>query len=320
MAVDRSVDPETHEMYLKGMYHLNKFTPEGIQKGLQYLHQAVEKTPDEPLAHAGLALAYNLISHMPAPPPDAVPKARAATERALELDPNLAEAQLSLAMISIYTDWDRSLAKRAYERALELNPSLAMAHAHFCFCLTAEGEVKRGLSELHQAQKLDPLHPMYPGWLGESYYVFGDFERAIEESKKALELNPDLPIGLFSLGSAYARKGMFEDALELHKRVAELSPSYRFALGETYALAGRRDEARKIVADLESQPSVWDSWGIALIYQALGETDNAFHWLEVAYRQRHPYVQWFRMPRNFRDLSEDPRYGDLAKRLNLPDV
>jgi TolB-like protein/Flp pilus assembly protein TadD len=312
-----TVDSVTHEMYLKGMYHLNKFTPDGMERGLDYLSRAVERAPDDPLVHAGLALGYMLVAHTPSPPPDTVPNARKAIKRALDLDAEVAEVHLSLAMISVYSDWEREAGKRAYERALELNPSLAMAHAHSGWLHAVDGEVEEGLSSIRQAQSLDPLNAIHSAWLGELYFLEGYFDEAIEEALKAVELNPDFPIGLFVLGAGYAAKGRFDEAIEMHKKAAATGPDYAWCLGETYALNGDVDRAREIAATIENKPTVWDSYGLARIYRALGDDDMVFQWLEAGYQQRHPYIQWFQLPGNFGTLRDDPRYGDLSVRLGL---
>jgi tetratricopeptide (TPR) repeat protein len=299
------------------MYHLNKFTPEGIEKGLAYLHEAVEKDPADALAYAGLALGYEIIAHTPSPPPDAPKKSRAALLKALELDETLAEAHLTLAMLKVYTDWDMTGAEQSYRRALELNSSLALAHAHYAWYLEIDDRIDEALAEMYKAQELDPLTPVYPAWQGWLYNDGGHYDKAIEQAKKALELVPDFPVGLYVLGCAYAGKGMYEEAITVHQKAGELSPDFKWGLGQTYALAGRKNEAYEVAAELESQSKVWDTFGLAEIYAALGDMDKAFHWLEVAYQQRHPYIQWLTGNSNFKPLHDDPRFNDLAQRLNL---
>ncbi|MFQ6114573.1 MAG: tetratricopeptide repeat protein [bacterium] len=150
------------------------------------------------------------------------------------------------------------------------------------------------------------------------YFWEGDYDAAIEEAQKSLELNPDFPIGLYVLGCGYAAKGRYEAAIETHRKARAISPDFGWGLGQTYALAGRREKALEVAAELESQAKVWDSFGLAEIYTALGETDETFRWLEAAFQQRHPYIQWLRRDGSFDPLRDDPRYNDLAKRLNLP--
>jgi tetratricopeptide (TPR) repeat protein len=318
LASTREVNPETYKAYLRGMFYFNKYTPEGIEKGLAYLHEAVEKDPADPLAYAGLALGYNIIAHTPGPPPYAIPRARKAALRALELDENLAEVHLALAMIKLYDDRDRTGAEQAFQRALELNSSLALAHPHHAFLIWINGHVDEAIAELSLSQELDPLEPIYPAWHGWFYFWNGEYDKAIEETLKSLELDPDFPIGLYVLGCCYAAKGMYEEAIASHHKAGEINPNFRWGLGQTYALAGRKDKALEVAAELESQPKVWDTFGLAEIYTALGEKDEAFRWLEAAYEQRHPYIQWLVRDGNFDPLRDDPRYNDLAQRMNLP--
>jgi serine/threonine protein kinase/Flp pilus assembly protein TadD len=313
----RKIKPETHELYLKGMYHLNKLTPAGIEKGLEYLHEAIEKDPDQPLVQAGIASDYGLIAHTTSPTPEKYERSRKAALKALELDPNLAEAHLELALTQVYYDRDRVAAENSYRRALELNPSLAYAHTHYGWFLQLKGEVDQAITEMNRAIELDPLDPLYTAWLGYMYWWEGEFDKAIAEAQKSLELNPDFPVGLFVLGNAYADKGMFEQAIVAHQKATALNPRRKWALGITYGKAGRKEEALAIAAELESKPSISGTWRLALIYAALGDKDKTFYWLDQAYEQRAPYIQWFVRDGNFDWLKDDPRYIELAQRMNL---
>jgi len=172
---------------------------------------------------------------------------------------------------------------------------------------------------LHRAQKLDPLLPIFPAWQGWCYFWMERYDEAIIEAEKSLELVSDFPIGLAVLGLAYSAKGMYEQAIDTHQKMAAINPDLRWALGHTYALAGRRDEALAVVAELENQSSSWFTWGIAGIYTALDKKNEAFYWLEKAYQKRHPYILWLKCACIFNSLREDPRYKDLARRLNLPE-
>jgi tetratricopeptide (TPR) repeat protein len=173
---------------------------------------------------------------------------------------------------------------------------------------------------MRRVQEVDPLSPLGPAWRGWQYWWAGQYEEAIDEARKSLELDPDLAVGLYVLGSAYAEKGMYEEAIKAHQRAGVLSPDWKSALGRTYALAGRQDEARLVLAELEADPTTWDTWFIAQIYAVLGGKDEAFRWLEAAYEHpRHPYLPWIRHPPAFKPLHDDPRFGDLLRRMNLPE-
>ena len=147
--------------------------------------------------------------------------------------------------------------------------------------------------------ELDSLEPLYPAWLGYMYWWEGDFDKAIAEAQKALELNPDFPVGLFVLGNAYADKGMYEQAIVANKRASRINPGRKWALGITYGKAGSSEEALAIAAELESQAGVKETWRLALIYAALRDKDKTFYWLNEAYEQRAPHIQWFMKDGNF---------------------
>jgi len=315
----RRVNPETYEAYLKGMFHMNKLTPEGTEKGLDYLRQAIEKDPADPLAYAGLALGYAIMGHDTRPPPDALPRAKAAALKALELDDTLAEAHEALAEVRIYYDWDLAGAERSFHRALELNPNLAVAHGQYAWFLTLFGRWDEALAEQKRAQELDPLAPVYSAWLGWMYLWLERYEDAMVEARKSLELDPDFPLGHYVMGTAYAEKGMYEEAIAAHKKAGAASPGWGWGLGVTYALAGRNDEARMVLDELEKEVYQWDTWGLAEIYATLGDKDGAFRWLEAAYEQRHSYIPWLNEFPAFEPLRDDPRFGDLLRRLNLPE-
>jgi TolB-like protein/TPR repeat protein len=317
--VTRQVNPETYELYLKGMYHINKYTPEGFTKGFEYLNKAAEIDPEDPLPHSALALAYCILAHTPAPPPNAMAMALSEATIALELDDSLAEVYLTFGMLNQYQDWDQPAAEKNIRQALSLNPNLALAYAHLAFNQLLTGNNEIVLAEAKRAQELDPLVPLYPAWNGWIYYWLGQFDEAIIEASKSIELLADFPIGLYVIGCAQAAKGNFEEAIAAHQRVGEVDPSWKWALGQTYALAGRNDEAQQIASELENKGSHWDAWGIAEIYTALGDYDKALFWLEKAFEQKHPYALWLTCNPNFDVLNEEPRYKALVQKLNIPD-
>ena len=320
LASARPVNPETYEAYLKGMFYLNKFTPEGFEKGLGYLLESVKNDPADPLAYAGLALGYSPIgSHNPAPTPDAFPKARAAALKALELDETSAEAHAALAQIKLYKDWDWAGAEKAFRRALEINPNLAEARAHYAWYLNLFGRQDEALAEMKRAQQVDPLTPTWTAWMGDLNWTVGQYDKTIEFERKALELNPDFPWAFHFLGLAYAEKGMYEEAIAAHQKAVAAVPNWRWGLAHTYALAGRRNEARKMAAELEEEPKPENALGLTFIYTALGEKDEAIRWAEAAaYKYPHPHTPWLLRAASFEPLRDDPRFQDLLRRMNLP--
>jgi tetratricopeptide (TPR) repeat protein len=320
LASARPVNPEAYEAYLKGKFYVNKMTPEGYEKGLAYMQQAIDKDPTNPLPHAGLALAYSVIGHDRFP--DAFARARAATQKALELDENLAKAQEALAEGKLYEEWDWTGAEQAFRRVLTLNPNLPEAHAHYGWYLQLVGRMDASLAEMRRAQELDPLTPMYTAWLGWEYWCAGQNDKAIEEARKSLELDPNFNEGLALLGYAYAEKGMYAEAIAAHQKLAATDPAWKWPLARTYAQAGRKDEARRTLAKfLGEKPKPTGAqagWFLAEIYAALGEKDEAFRWLEAAYKERNSLMPWIRDNPAYAPLRSDPRFQDLVRRMNFP--
>jgi serine/threonine protein kinase/tetratricopeptide (TPR) repeat protein len=320
LAVNRPINPETYDAYCKGMFFLNKATPEGTKKGLDYLHQAIKKDPADPLAYGGLALCYAVSAHGPGAPPDALKLAKAAALKALELDDMQTEAHAALAQIKLYEDWDWKGAEQAFQHALKLNSTLTTTRAQYSWYLFLFGRLDEAEAEMRRVQATDPLTPLWPAWQGWQYYWMERYEEAIVEARKSLELNHDFPVGLYVLGSAYTQKGMYEEAIEAHQRAGTISRKWKFGLGRTYALADRQDDARLVLDELEADSTTWDTFFIAQIYAFLGQKDEAFRWLEIAYGPpNHPYVPWIRYPPAFKSLQDDPRFDDLLRRMNLPE-
>lgn len=319
LAEDHLVDTRTYELYMKGMYHLNKYTPEGVKEGFKYLNKAIENNPNDPLAYAGLAIGYNIIAHAPSPPADALIKAKEAATKALEIDDSHAEANLALAMIRIYHDWDIKGSEEAYCKALDNNPSLALAHAHYGWLLRLKGNFEGGHAEMYRAHMLDPRNPEHAADRCCMHYNDGDFDKAISVYEDSLKTFPDFPMGLCFVGFPYAAKGMYDKAIELHQKAGELNADWKWGLGTSYARSGQKNKAMEVIKEIESRESAWESFGLADIYSCLGKKDEAFYWLEISFNQRHPWIQWIRRYRHFDVLKDDPRYENLSKRLNLPD-
>ena len=313
------VDPEAYGIYLKGLFHWRLGTAEGYKNALAYLHQAVEKDPTFSLAYASLALVYNSIGHSPMATPDSFPRAIAAARSALRLDETMVLGHSAMAVIKLYHEWDWDGAEQSFQRALELNPSEAMAHYHYAWYLALFGRLDEAIFEHKRARELDPLNPLHTAYLGLLYLMKGQDKEAIEEAQKSLELNPDFATGLSVLGRAYVEKGMYEEAIAAHQKLVEVEPLRRGDLGRTYALAGQRDEARKMLAELEKRKATpFVAFELAILYTALGEKDEAFRWLN--YEHPHAFFPWFRVLPEFVPLRDEPRFKDLLVRLNLPEL
>ncbi|NIO49520.1 MAG: protein kinase [Candidatus Aminicenantes bacterium] len=319
LASTRQVNPDAQEAYLKGLYHMNQGTPEAYQKAVTYLHEAVEKDPSDALAYAGLAAAYIQIAHSALATEDSLPRAKAAAQRAVRLDDTLAESLNAFGFIAGYYDWEWETAEKAFQRALEINPNLAHAHYWYSWQLVLFGRMDEAIAEHKRAQELDPLTPLNTAWLGGLYWYGGRYDEALEEVQKALALSPDSWHGLYVLGNTYTDAGRYEEAIAVFQKAAALYPELRFLLGRAYALAGRRDEALKILAELdEEEATPFGAFGMASLCTALGEKDKAFRWLN--YEHPHAWFPWARVDPQFAPLRDDPRFKDLLRKMNLPEL
>ncbi len=314
----RPVKPETYEAYQKGMFFLNKRTPEGFAKGLAMLQQAIDKDPTDPLPYAGLALGIAIIAHGSGSITPVVdfPRARAAALKALELDESSPQAHVALAAVKLYFDYDWPGAEREFRRALELNPNLADAHLHYSAYQLLFGRDEAGLAEAKRAVELDPLSPLDRSWLGWVYWGTGQPDKAVEEERQTLEIDPNFPDALYVLGSVYADKGMFEQAITVHKKLATVNPDWRFGLAETYVKAKREGDALKILADLERENYPKHSMYIAWVQITLGNKEETFRALEAAYKFRHIFLPFALSPTA--PWGSDPRAQELRRRLNFP--
>jgi eukaryotic-like serine/threonine-protein kinase len=314
------VDPETYKAYLRGCYSLNYATSEDdINKGLNFFRQAIAKDPANPWAYAGLGYAYASLGHgMESPPPDAWQQARAAAERVLKLNENMAEGYAIMATVKSYYERDWKGAEQNFKRAMELNPSLAWNHYHYAWYLVLMGRLDESIKEHTLAAELDPMTPWHTAWLGVLYFYKGQYEKGLELARKCLKQNEKFAMAWVAIGWAYQWRGMYKEAIEAHEKAAAIDPSWKYVLGQSYALSGRRDEALKIVAELEKAPSGFNAWSLATLYSALGDRDKAFQWL--AYEPAHGWVPWFRIDPQFYPLRSDPRFKELLQKYNLPDV
>jgi TolB-like protein/Tfp pilus assembly protein PilF/predicted Ser/Thr protein kinase len=320
LASARPVNPETHEAYLKAMFYLYKKTPEGFAKGLALLQQAIEKDPADPLPYAGLALAYPIIYHGPGgtiPPREGFPRARAAALKALELDESSAQAHLALAAIKVYFDWDWTGAEKEFKRALELNPNLPEAHAHYGWYLTLFGRNDQGMAEEKRSAELDPLSPIYTAWVGWMYLNLHQNDKAIAEARKALDIDPNSVDALYVLGGAYADKKMFEQAISANQKLAAVNPDWKSGLADTYAMAGRKNDALKLVVEMEHEDYSKFSLDLFGIQTILGNREEAFRALDAAFEYHHIFLPW-EMNDPESPWRSDPRFQELRRRMNFP--
>jgi serine/threonine-protein kinase len=315
---------EAYNLYLKARFHLNKRTEEGLRMGVKHCEEAIALDPAYDQAHAGLADGFILLGFQGfMPPQEAMPKAKAAAEKALALNDRLAEAHTSLACIhAVYErKWQES--EKAFRRAIELNPNSVIAHHWYAiWCLLPAGKFERCLEEYRKAQELDPLSLVLSAGIGWQFYFARDYDRAIEALNKTLDLDGNFIFARDVLGQAYEQKGMYDEAIEQIEKAAALSNRRTLSLGglgHAYALAGKRDAAQKILdelLDLSKQKYV-SAYDLALIYAGLGENEQALEWLEKADEQRNGWLNFLLVEPRFDALRSEAKFAELVKKVGL---
>jgi serine/threonine protein kinase/TolB-like protein/Flp pilus assembly protein TadD len=323
----RRVDPEVHQLYLKGRYHENKRTPADLKKALDYFRQAVDKDPTYALAWVGLSDTHYLLGSLGydvLPPRETMPKAKAAAQKALEIDDSLGEAHTSLAMVLHGYDWDWAAAEKEFRRAIELSPNSASAHHFYAAShLASLGRFDEGLAEEKKAQEMDPLSLIISMNVARQHYYAGRYDDAIAQGRKTLETEPNFFSGRSLLGLLYEAKGMHPEAIvELQKVMAQAPDSINTLgrLGYAYGRAGKRGEALSFIEDLRqrSKQTYVPAYDIAVIYVGLGNKDASFEWLDRAYSERSDFLTFLKVDPVLKELRPDPRFADLVRRVGLP--
>ncbi len=318
---------DAYQLYLKGQFYWNKRTEEGLRKSLEYYQQAIERDPNFALAYSGLANAYDLLGVPDAsgamPPHEAMPKAKAAALKALEIDDTLAEPHVSLAHQKYYYDRDWTGAEREYKRAIELNPNYPTAHSWYAVYLMSAGRFDESQAQIKRALELDPLSLPLNMALGWVLLTARQNDQSVDQLRKTLEMDPNFVLTHHRLGLAYEQQGKYDEAITQFKEVLNLTagkPLGMAALAHAYALSGKRVEAQKLLAELLEQSKVRfvSPSSVAAIYTALGDKDDAFAWLEKADKARDGILARLKVDSRFDPLRSDPRFTDLVRRVGVP--
>ncbi len=290
IAAARTVRPEAHEDYLLGLHSLRSGTRAGTEQAVEYFQAAIAKDPNDALSYAGLANAYRGLSSLYMAPLEAMPKAKAAAVRALELDETLAEPHASLGVLRLFYDWDWPGAEKEFKRALVLNSSLVEGHLGYATYLATLGRFDEALAEDKLALSLDPASPRARGAALSHSYLSRRFDQTIEQCRKTIELAPNVGAPHAILGLALSFEGRFPEAIVAAEDGARLSgsPSHLAMLGYVYAKAGNRSKTKKVIEQLteQSKQRYVCSFDMASIYAGLGDLDRALQWLEKAYSER----------------------------------
>ena len=317
-------DAEAYRFYLKGRYYWNKRSPEGIQKAASYFQQAIDKDPAYALAYAGLADTYVYLSffNMVAPR-EAMPRAKAAAAKALEIDDHLAEAHVSLGYISYTYDWDWPAAGKHFDQALALDPVYTRAHIFYPFFLSSRGQSQEAVMVAKSALDLDPASPSLSHSLAVQFYLTRQFDQAMEQCRKTLEMDPNFAVAYAVLGQAYLAKEMNSEAapvLEKYSALSQGSADSLALLGYSQARRGEKSQALRTIEELKatSKKSFVPAFYFALVYAALGDKDQAFMWLDKGYDERFARFAYLKLEALWDPLRSDERFNGLVRRVGIP--
>ena len=317
-------NPDAYQFYLKGRYYWNQRNPNALLKSIDNYNRAVGLDPGYAVAYAGLADTYNMISFFNMTPArETMPKAKAAAERALEIDGNLAQAHISLAYAAFTYDWDWPAATRHFDRAIALNREAVLNHAYYPFYLTVAGRFDEAVSVARRALDRDPVSASLSHTLAVQLSLARHSDEAIAECLKTIELDPNYAIAYEVLEGLYASKGMYPEALSAIEKAVGLNRGSALALanlGYVRARSGQRDEARRILEQLAaaSKERYTPAAAFAIVHVGLGENDQALSWLNKAYEERFIRLAYLRREAIWDPLRHDPRFEDLQRRIGLP--
>jgi DNA-binding winged helix-turn-helix (wHTH) protein/TolB-like protein/Flp pilus assembly protein TadD len=314
---------EAYHFYLKGRYFWNKRAAQWMKKGIEYFQQALDHDPNYAPAYSGLADSYISFATVGALAPGAaVPKARAAAVKALEINERSAEAHAALGFIKNSHDWDFQAAEKHFRRAAEINPNYSIAYHWHGFCLLARGKFADSIELMKTAQALDPLSPIINIVCGLPFYYMRRYARAIQIYEEALETDASFFPGYAYLAMAFEQNGRYEEAISALRRALQFSPDNTFALaslGHVYAVSGNEKKSRETIEYLNALAAqkYVSPYGMAEIYTALGEKEQALGELEKAGKERSWWLIFAGVNPRFDKLRQEPRFLNVLKKINL---
>ena len=320
----RAVDPKAYEANLKGRSYWNQRSEVGIKKAIEQFNAAIQADGSYAEAYSGLADSYTALGYFSyLNPNDVFPRAKAAADKALELDPTLAEAHASLGYYNLYYAWDWKESEKEFRRAIALNPNYATAHDWYSVYLLAMGRPEEAMVEIRRAQQLDPLSPLINTEIGFQFYYDKRYDEAIQQLRNTLQTDPKFPLAHLWLGRAYQQKGMYEEAISEYRQTDTSWPQWVVslaAIGNVEGIAGKTAEARDMLSKLNtlSEVKYVTPYGTALLYAGLGDKVQTFNWLDRAVQGRSHWLVWIRLDPRWEDVKTDPRFKEIIRSVGFP--
>jgi TolB-like protein/DNA-binding winged helix-turn-helix (wHTH) protein/Tfp pilus assembly protein PilF len=311
---------EAYDLYLRGRYQWNKFSPDSLHKAIAYFEQAIDKDPTYALAYAGLADAYHELSYS-SPPGEVMPKARAAANKALELDDSVAEAHAALGWVKWQYEWDWAGAEKEFQRSIQLSPNYAIAHGMYALYLDSMSRVDEARAQHKRAQELEPLSLIISTNAGEAFYQMRQYDQAIEQFRKTLELDEKFAPAREGLAAAFERKGMRSEAIAEWQKsfLADGDPGTAMAIGQAYSISGYEGAIRTWLEHLTtpSDHAYVSPFLVATLYARLGARHEALAWLAKATEDRSSDLVFLKVEPEWDDLRSDPRYLEATQKIGF---
>jgi TolB-like protein/Tfp pilus assembly protein PilF len=317
-----TANPEVYQLYLKGRYFAQKFTREGVDKGIGYFHQAIDLDPNYALAYEGLAYAYWAEADLLVAPHEVMPKGQEAAKKALGIDDTLAEAHIDLALIYFGYHFDWGAAEKEFRRAIELRPTYPAAHAYYAWFLVSQGRADEATQEGNLALQLDPLSPEINYVVAQNLYVMGRVDPAIDQLGKTLDLDPNYVLAHTVLGMAYIQKRDFVRARAELQKNWQMEPKIFWSLaemGRLAAVSGDRREAERVLGELGelSKSNYVAAYYSAIINAELGNKQQAIAGLETGYEDGSPFLTYVLLDPDLGRLRAEARLHELIRRMGL---
>jgi len=314
-------DSEAYQLYLKGRFYCNQRTGEALKTALGYFQQAIDRDPTYAAAYAGLADCYGSFPYYAVLPTiEAIPKAKSAALKALQIDEQLAEAHTSLAA-AYQMDWAWELSDKSFRRAIELNPNYATARHWYGQGLYLRGHFDKAIAEFKQALVVDPHSLIINADLGWAYIAARRYDLALEHLQKTLSMDEDFFLTHSYIGKAYVLKNQTAKGIEYLKEALRLSdsPEVLAALGYTYGISGNSEEAEKTLVEIDklSSKSFVSPYHVAMIYAGLGDKEKALELLKLSLEQRSVWLTYIKVDPFWDNLRSDPRFIELLKKVGL---
>ncbi|MDQ1640559.1 MAG: eukaryotic-like serine/threonine-protein kinase [Pyrinomonadaceae bacterium] len=315
---------EAYQLYLKGRYYWNKFTPDDQRRAEDYFKQAIDKDPTYALAYVGLADTYGASStNSWIEPTEGYPKAMAAAKRALELDDSLAEAHTSAGAIKMFYNFEWATAEQEYKRAIQLNPNYSLSYELYSYLLTSMGRSDEAISMARRGAEVDPLSGLLSDDVAGAFYFARRYDEAIRQLQKFLDIEPNRPGSHAGLGQSYYQKGMYAEAIKEYEIAIKLmgrDPSALALLGCAYAAQGKQLDALKLLEEMKgiAKEKYVSPYDFSLIYLSLGRKQEAITQLNKAYDERSGWLIYLNVEPMFDSLRSEPGFTDLVRRLKFP--